>query len=56
MTRFRSFRGAPATDVMKPTLYCRDNFRYYRHNYRIEYAKKGVSGGNLYATGKYAAG
>ena len=35
----------------KRSIYCGDNFSYYCHNYRIQYAEKDASDGNLYATG-----
>jgi hypothetical protein len=51
MTRFASLRRTSVTGGSKPMTYCRDNFRYYCLNYRIQYAGKGVRNGNLYSTG-----
>lgn len=51
MTRFACFRRTFSAGIIGLKAYCFDNFGYYRHKYRIQYAEKPIADGNLYATG-----
>jgi DNA-binding NarL/FixJ family response regulator len=42
--------GGPHEPGIKPSAYDRDNLRYQRRKYKIEYAEKDISDGNLYAS------